>query len=103
MIKKRVLGELEKCYSIAPLIYQNKFHFLVAAEKNRCILFDQYGNEKTICVGKGPGGVMTMVQFRKQMVNFLQLINFILPMIQRKQKLLCKTPDNSGKWKINTL
>lgn len=59
MIKKRVLAELEKCYSIAPLIYQNKFHILVAAEKkNRCILFDQDGNEKAT-VWEGPGGVMT--------------------------------------------
>ena len=35
---------LEKCYSIAPLYYQEKQHILVAAEKqDRCMLFDEDG------------------------------------------------------------
>lgn len=103
MIKKRVLGELEKCYSIAPLIYQNKFHFLVAAEKkNRCILFDQYGNEKTT-VWEGPGGVMTMVQVPKTDGQFLATHKFYSPNDSKEAKIIVATPDNSGKWKINTL
>lgn len=32
-MKKEIMAELEKCYSIAPLMYQGKQHFLVAAEK----------------------------------------------------------------------
>ena len=40
-MKKEIMAELEKCYSIAPLMYQGKQHFLVAAEKkDRCIVFD---------------------------------------------------------------
>ena len=30
---KKVIGELEKCYSLAMLHYQGKDHFLCAAEK----------------------------------------------------------------------
>ena len=32
-MKKKVMARLEKCYSIAPLKYQEKQHILVAAEK----------------------------------------------------------------------
>ena len=44
-MNKKVLANLEKCYSIAPLHYKNADHILVAAEKtDRCILFDIDGN-----------------------------------------------------------
>ena len=37
-MNKKVLANLEKCYSIAPLHYKNADHILVAAEKtDRCI------------------------------------------------------------------
>ena len=40
-MNKKVLANLEKCYSIAPLHYKGAEHILVAAEKtDRCILFD---------------------------------------------------------------
>ena len=43
-MNKKVLANLEKCYSIAPLHYKNTDHILVAAEKtDRCILFDING------------------------------------------------------------
>ena len=46
-MNKKVLANLEKCYSIAPLHYKNADHILVAAEKtDRCILFDINGNEE---------------------------------------------------------
>lgn len=32
-MNKKVLANLEKCYSIAPLHYKNTDHILVAAEK----------------------------------------------------------------------
>lgn len=103
MIKKRVLAELEKCYSIAPLIYQNKFHILVAAEKkNRCILFNQDGNEKAT-VWEGPGGVMTMVQVPGTDGQFLATHKFYSPNDSREAKIIVATPDQNGRWKINTL
>ena len=40
-VEKKVIGNLAKCYSIAPLHYQGMDYFLVAAEKvGLCILFD---------------------------------------------------------------
>ena len=35
-MNKKVLANLEKCYSIAPLHYKNTDHILVAAEKTDC-------------------------------------------------------------------
>lgn len=55
-VEKKVIGNLAKCYSIAPLHYQGMDYFLVAAEKvGRCILFDLDGNEVDT-VWTEPGG-----------------------------------------------
>ena len=75
-MNKKVLANLEKCYSIAPLHYKNADHILVAAEKtDRCILFDIKGNEEET-VGEGPGGVMTMVQVPGTDGQFLATLRF---------------------------
>ena len=61
-VSKKVISNLTKCYSIAPLTYQGKRHILVAAEKqDPCYLFDLEGNQEET-VWEGPGGVMSMVQ-----------------------------------------
>lgn len=102
-MKKRILAELEKCYSIAPLEYQGKKHILVAAEKkNRCILFDAEGEEKTT-VWDEPGGVMTMVQVPGTDGQFLATHKFYSPNDSKEAKIVAATPDQKGKWDIHTL
>ena len=86
-MEKKVMARLEKCYSIAPLEYQGKRHILVAAEKtDRCILFDEKGNEETTVSGgarrshddgSGPGNRRTV---------FWQHTSFIHRMIRRKRR-----------------
>lgn len=44
-VNKKVISNLTKCYSIAPLKYNGQEHILVAAEKHDpCYLFDLDGN-----------------------------------------------------------
>ena len=43
-VNKKVIGSLEKCYSLAMLNYQGRDHFLCAAEKvNNCYLISLDG------------------------------------------------------------
>lgn len=102
-MKKTILAELEKCYSIAPLNYKGKEHILVAAEKkNRCILFTADGKEEAT-VWEGPGGVMTMVQVPGTDGQFLATHKFYSPNDSKEAKIIIATPDNKGNWEIQTL
>lgn len=102
-MKKTILAELEKCYSIAPLNYQGKEHILVAAEKkNRCILFTAGGKEEAT-VWEEPGGVMTMVQVPGTDGQFLATHKFYSPNDSKEAKIIIATPDNKGNWEIKTL
>lgn len=103
MVEKKVLTKLEKCYSIAPLLYRGKQHFLVAAEKkNKCILFDIEGNIVDT-VWEGPGGVMTMVQVPGSDGQFLATQKFYSPNDSKEAKIIVATPCERGGWDVRTL
>lgn len=102
-MKKKRMGKLEKCYSIAPLMYQGKRHILVAAEKtDRCILFDENGDEEAT-VWDGPGGVMTMVQIPRTDGQFLATHKFYSPNDSKGAKIVIAVPVENNTWEVRTL
>lgn len=106
-VTKKVIGELEKCYSLALLHYQGKEHFLCAAEKNSaCYLFSLAGEAEDI-VWNGPGGVMTMVEVPRAPGvpdgQFLATKKFYSPNNGKGASIVVVTPRGKGDWERRTL
>lgn len=102
-IKKRVIGRLPKCYSIAPLTWSGRSYFLVAAEKkDPCYLFDLEGNQADT-VWEGPGGVMSMVQVPGSDGVFLATRKFYSPNDGADAEIAVARPGKKGGWETHCL
>lgn len=102
-VEKKVIGNLAKCYSIAPLHYQGMDYFLVAAEKvGRCILFDLDGNEVDT-VWTEPGGAMSIVQVPGTDGQFLSTYKCYSPNDSKEAGIVYVTPRGKGDWLVSTL
>ena len=102
-IEKKVMANLTKCYSIAPLTYRGREHILVAAEKkDPCYLFDTDGNLEDT-VWEGPGGVMSMVQVPGSDGLFLATHKFYSPNDSKEAKIVVAAPVSGGNWQVRTL
>lgn len=100
-VEKKVIANLNKCYSIAELDYKGQHCFLVAAEKSDpCYLFSENG-EKLDTVWEGPGGVMTMCQVPGSDGEFLATQLFYSPNDSLNAKIVIVSPDAKGDWDIS--
>ncbi len=102
-VTKKLISDLNKCYSIAPITVEGKPCFLVAAEKkDPCYLFSEDG-EKLETVWTEPGGVMTMVQVPGVDGQFLATHKFYSPNDSLEAKIVIVTRRGKDDWEVRTL
>lgn len=101
-VEKKVISNLNKCYSMSRLNYKGQNCFLVGAEKqDPCYLFAEDGTQLET-VWQQPGGVMTMVPVPNGDGAFLATHKFYSPNDGAAAKIVIAEPDVDG-WQVRTL
>ena len=99
---KKVIGQLEKCYSLAEIPLQGRNVLLVAAEKkDACLIFEKDGTPAGR-VWDGPGGVMTMTPVPGRRDLFLATQKFYSPNDSAEAKLVAAAFED-GSWNVKTI
>ena len=105
-VKKKVIGSLTKCYSVARIIDRGKPRLLCAAEKqDPCYLFETDGT-LVDTLWEGPGGVMTLEQFNSPAVEetiVMATYRFYSPNDSAGAKIMYYTRKPEGGWQENVL
>ena len=102
-VEKKVISNLNKCYSLSELTHEGKHCFLVAAEKkDPCYLFSEDG-EQLETVWKEPGGVMTMTPVPGTEDQFLATWKFYSPNDSAEARIVIATRKGKDDWELRTL
>lgn len=102
-IEKKVISDLNLCYSIALMSIASDTCFLVASEKKGpCCLFNEAGNLMET-VWTAPGGVMTMVQVPGNDKSFLATQEFYSPNDSKNARIVIATRKGQDDWDVQTL
>ena len=102
-VEKKVISNLNKCYSMSEITVDGEHCFLVAAEKqDPCYLFSEDG-EQLETVWEGPGGVMTMTPVPGKDGQFLATERFYSPNDSLQAKIIIATRKGPGNWEKRTL
>lgn len=99
---KLKIANMEKAYSVCPVIFNNERKFIVGTEKKGEInLFDEDGNLEE-CIIDGKGGVMSIVPLPNQNESFLSTYEFYSPNDGYNAKIVHFKKLNN-KWEMNTI
>jgi hypothetical protein len=99
---KRVIANIEKCYSVCPIKIRGEEGFLVGTEKaGGCFFFNQNG-ELQETIWDDPGGIMSIVPTYQREGEFLATQEFYSPNDSKNARIVLATPLEQG-WRIKTV
>ena len=102
-VEKKVISNLNKCYSITDITVEGKPCFLVAAEKkDPCYLFAEDGTQLET-VWTEPGGIMTMTPVPGTEGQFLATHEFFSPNDSLNARIVLVTRKEKDVWERKTI
>lgn len=99
---KKVVANIEKCYSVCPIKIRGEQGFLIATEKSGGCFFFNLEGELIEQIWEDPGGVMSLVPVPGHEGQFMSTQEFYSPNDGAKARIILATPLEKG-WEIKTL